>query len=84
MEKYENIDGHICSFFSTLPTGGKHLLSIKSVGSMDVEPMAKLFKHCILTKNRNKFTNEKGIVLFRAGKNLKHLHHARKAIKGKV
>ncbi len=57
---------------------------MKSVGSMDVEWTAKPFKHCILTKDRNKLTNEKGSVLFRAGQNLKHLHHAHKAIKGKV
>jgi hypothetical protein len=57
---------------------------MKSVGSMDVECMAKPFKHSILTKDRNALGNEKGIVLFRAGQNLKHLHHARKVIKGKV
>jgi hypothetical protein len=63
---------------------GKRLLSMKSVGSMDVERMAKPFKHSILTKDRNALSNEKGIVLFRAGQNLKHLHHAHEAIKGKV
>ncbi len=51
---------------------------------MDVERMAKPFKHSILTKDRNALSDEKGIVLFRAGQNLKHLHHACKAIKGKV
>jgi hypothetical protein len=50
---------------------------------MDVERMAKLFKHCILTKDRNALSNEKGIVLFRAGKILMHLHDAHKVIKGK-
>jgi hypothetical protein len=63
---------------------GKRLCSMKSIGSMDVERMAKPFKHCILTKDRNTLSNEKGIVLFRAGQNLKHLHHASKVIKGKV
>jgi hypothetical protein len=57
---------------------------MESVGSMDVERTANPFKHCILTKDRNKLTNEKGIVLFRGGQNLKHLCHVRKAIKGKV
>ena len=44
------------------------------------------FKHCILTntKNRNRLKDESGIVLFRAGQNLKHLYHARIAIKGKA
>ncbi len=51
---------------------------------MDVEHMAQRFKHCILTKDRNALSNEKGIVLFRAVQNLKHLHNAREVIKGKV
>ena len=51
---------------------------------MDVECTANPFKHCNLTKDRNKLTDDKGIILFRAGQNLKHLYHARKAIKGKV
>ena len=51
---------------------------------MDVERTAKPFKHCILTKERNRLTDESGVVLFRAGQNLKHLHHARTAIKGKA
>ncbi len=58
---------------------------MKSVGSMDMERTAKPFKHCILTKkDRNRFSDAKGVVMFRAGQNLKHLHHARTAIKGKV
>jgi hypothetical protein len=90
VEKYENIDGRFHFFeaythFSSLyQQVGKRLLSMKSIGSMDMERTAKPFKHCILTKERSKLTIEKGIVLFRAGQNLKHLHHARKAIKGKV
>ncbi len=90
MEKYENIDGHFHFFeayarFSPLyQQVWKRLLSMKSVGSMDVERMAKPFKHSILTKDRNALSDEKGIVLFRTGQNLKHLHHAPKVIKGKV
>ncbi len=90
VEKYENIDGRFRFFeayacFSPLyQQVGKRLILMKSVGSMDVERMAKPFKHSILTKDRNALSNEKEIVLFRAGQNLKHLHHIRKAIKGKV
>ena len=90
IEKYKNIDGRFRFFeayarFSPLyQKVGKRLLSMKSVGSMDVERTAKPFKHCILTKDRNKLGEEKGIVMFRAGQNLKHLHHARIAIKGKA
>ncbi len=51
---------------------------------MDVERTAKPFKHCILTKDRNRISDAKGVVMFRAGQNLKHLHHACTAIKGKV
>jgi hypothetical protein len=63
---------------------GKRLLSMKSVGSMGVEHTVKPFKYCILTKDRNRLSDAKGVVMFRAGQNLKHLHHARTAIKGKV
>jgi hypothetical protein len=88
--KYKNIDRCFCFFeayahFSPLyQQVGKRLLLMKSIGSMDVECMAKPFKHSILTKDRNALSNEKGIVLFRAGQNLKHLHHAHEVIKGKV
>ncbi len=55
VEKYENIDRHFCFFeayawFSPLyQQVGMRLLSMKTVGSMDVEPMTKQFKHVILT-----------------------------------
>ena len=70
--------------FSTYQQIGKRLLSMKTVGSMDVERTAKPFKHCKLSKDRNRLSDERGVVLFRAGQNLKHLHHARESIKGKV
>jgi hypothetical protein len=41
---------------------GKCLLSMKSVGSMDVEHTAKPFKHCILTKDRNRLPDAKGLL----------------------
>ncbi len=90
VEKYESIDGRFCFFeayahFSpNYQQVWKRLLSMKSAGSMDVERVAKPFKHSILTKDRNALSNEKGIVLFRAGQNLKHLHHACEVIRGKV
>ena len=90
VEKYENIDGRFCffevyaRFFPLYHQVGMRLLSMKSVGSIDVECTAKSFKHCILTKDRNRLSDEKGVVMFGAGQNLKHLHHARTAIKGKV
>ncbi len=51
---------------------------------MDVEHTAKPFKHCILTKDRNRLPDGIGVIMFRSGQNLKHLHHAREAIKGQV
>jgi hypothetical protein len=57
---------------------------MKSVGTMNVERTAKPFKHCILIKDRNRLSDAKGVVMFRAGQNLKHLHHAHTAIKRKV
>ncbi len=51
---------------------------------MDVECTYKPFKHCMLSKERNRLSDENGIVMFRAGQNLKHLHHAWESIKGKV
>ena len=62
----------------------KRLLSMKSIGSMDVKRTDKLFKHCMLSKDKNRLSDEKGIVMYRAGQNLKHLHHAWETIKGKV
>ena len=90
VEKYENIDGRFrffevyASFSPLYQQIGKRLLSMKTVGSMDVERTAKPFKHCMLSKDRNRLSDERGVVMFRAGQNLKHLHHARESIKGKV
>ncbi len=50
---------------------------------MDVERTEKPFKHCILTKDRNRLSDWTGTIMFRSGQNLKHLHHAREALKGK-
>jgi hypothetical protein len=71
-----------CQHFTT--KDGEQLLSVKSVGSFNVECKAKPFKHCNLTKGRNDLSDARGVVLFRCGQNLRHLHCARKAIKGKV
>jgi hypothetical protein len=90
VEKYKNIDGRFCFFvvyarFSPLyQQVGKYLLSMKRIGSMDVERTAKPFKHCMQSKDRNRLSDEKGIVMFTAEQHLKHLHHAWESIKGKV
>jgi hypothetical protein len=46
--------------------------------------IARPFRHFILTKDRHSVSDARVIVLFRAGQNHKHLHHAHKAFKGKV
>jgi hypothetical protein len=74
VEKYENIDGRFCFFeayacFSPLyQQDGKRLLSMKSIGSMDVDCMAKPFKHSILTKDRNALSNERGVFCSELGR----------------
>jgi hypothetical protein len=90
VEKYKNIYWCFCFFvlyacFSPLyQQVGKHLLSMKSVGPMDVERIVKPFKHCMLTKDRNRLSDGTGVIMFQSGQNLKYLHHAREAIKGMV
>ncbi len=72
VEKYKNINWRFRFFevyahFSPLyQQVGKRLLPMKSVGSMVVERTAKPFKHCMLSKDRNRLSDEKGIVMFRA------------------
>jgi hypothetical protein len=68
VEKYKNIDWRFCFFevyacFSPLYQQiGKRLLSMKTVGSMDVERTAKPFKHCMLNKDRNRLSDERGVL----------------------
>ena len=59
-------------------------MSVRTTGSIDVERVAKPFKHNILTKERNRLSDEKGNVLLRLGKNLQLLMQAKIAVKGTV
>ena len=74
VEKYENIDGRFCffegyaCFCSLYQQVGKQLLSMKSVGSMDVEHMAKLFKHCILTRIEMRYAMRRGLFCSELGR----------------
>ena len=48
----------------------KPLLSMRTVGSIDVERRVKGIKGTILTKKRNKLQDPKGVAFMRASKNL--------------
>ena len=60
------------------------LLSMRTTGSIDVERVAKPFKHHLLRKDRNRLSDGKGVVLFRASQNLRHLMKAKQELKGKL
>jgi hypothetical protein len=62
----------------------KPLLLMRTVGSIDVKCRVKPLKHTILTKKCNRLQDPKGICLFRAPKNLRHIMTANaKKILGK-
>ena len=51
----------------------KPLLSMGTVGSMDVERMANPLKNTILTRKRNRLNDPTGVSLLRAHQNLHHI-----------
>ena len=62
----------------------KPLLSMCTVGSIDVERRIKPVKNDILTKQHNCLMDEKGVVLNRASENLSHLMNAKNILGKKV
>ena len=62
----------------------KPLLSMRTVGSIDVERRIKPIKHTILTKKRNRLHDPKGVALYRAQENLKHIMKAKKILGKKI
>jgi hypothetical protein len=62
----------------------KPLLSMRTVGSIDVERRVKGAKHVILTKKRNRLLDPKGVALYRASENLRHIMKAKKILGKKV
>ena len=62
----------------------KPLLSMGTVGSINVERRVKPMKESILTKKRNRLTDSKAIALFRARENLRHLMNAKKILGKKI
>ena len=90
IETYDGIEGRLRFFQVYMALSplwlkvGRPLMSMRTTGSMDVERAAKPIKNQILTRERNRLSDEKGIVLFRAQQNLKNLMDTRMALKGKV
>ena len=62
----------------------KPLLSMRTVGSMDVERRVKPIKYEILTKKRNRLQDPKGVALYRTSENLKHIMKAKMALGKKI
>ena len=90
VEKYAvesgNIDGRL-AFFETFHANSefylkvaKPLLSMRAVGSIDVERRIKQMKGSIMTKKRNSLKDPKGVAYLRAQENLKHIMHAKKML----
>ncbi|KAK1737367.1 hypothetical protein QTG54_012234 [Skeletonema marinoi] len=60
------------------------LLSMRTVGSMDVERKIKPLKDTILTKDRNLLKDPKGVALYRLRENLNFIMKAKKELGKKV
>ena len=87
IEKYGGIEGRL-RWFETYAAYSrfyqlvaKPLLSLRATGSIDTERSVKPLKHSILTKTRNRLSNQKALTLFRASQNLKYLRNAKKEMK---
>ena len=62
----------------------KPLLSLCTTGSIDVERRTKPINHTIMTKKHNRLMDPKGVALFRASENLKHIMKAKKSLGKKI
>ena len=62
----------------------KPLLSIGTVGSMAAARKIKTIQYNILTNVRNRLKDAKGVVLFRALENLRHIMKAKKILGKKI
>ena len=82
IESNKGLEGRFC-WFETLAREtnfyqkiARRLLSIGTVGSIDVERRAKGLKHEILSKARNRLSDDQAIILYGMSENLHHLHKA--------
>ena len=90
VDKHDSIQGRF-RFFETFASNSefylkvaKPLLSMRTVGSIDVERRIKPIKHTILTKKRNCLSDAKEIVFFCASENLKHIAKAKNSLGKKI
>ena len=90
MEETKNVTARI-EFFNTFGSNNlfytmaaRPILSMHTVGSMDVECMIKPVKHTIMTKHLNRLKDPKGVALFRLSENLKHIMKAKKMLGKKI
>ena len=87
IEKHGGTEGRLHWFEAYEPQSpfyqfvAKPLLSMRTTGSMDTECAAKPLKNALLTKQRNRLSDHKAMVLFRASQNLKHLHRFKTEMK---
>lgn len=86
VEKSGNINGRF-AFFDTFHATSefyqrvaKPLLSMRAVGSIDVERRIKAMKGNILTKKRNRLKDPKGVSYLRASENVNHITRAKKLL----
>ena len=90
VEKHDHLQGRFRFFdvyakhSSLYIRVARPLLSMRTTGSIDVERVAKPFKHNILRKKRNRLSDQKGRVLFRAAQNLRYLMKEKMEWKGKI
>ena len=89
-ERHGKIQGRF-RFFETFHANSEFyqriarpLLSMRTIGSIDVERRIKPIKHNILTKKRNCMGDPKGVALFRASENLRHIMKAKKQLAKKI
>ena len=90
METHKNLEGRFRFFDVYKPNSvfyqrvARHLLSMRTTGSIDVERVAKAFKRNLLRKEMNRLSDENGIVLFRVAQNLKYLMKVKMAVRGTI
>ena len=93
-ERHGNTQGQFC-FFETFHANSEFyqqiarplasaILSMCIVRSIDIEHRIKPIKHTIIMKKCNRLSNPKGVALFRASDNLRHIMKTKKQLAKKI